>query len=544
MKLACIRTILAISMLFSGFVVAHESPKELSVPGNSLDSGLSPLHHAVSTKNKQAQAYFDQGLKLVYAFNHEAALASFVRAIELDPHLAMAAWGMAYALGPNINQPMSEPAHKLAYGALQQAIVLKKYASASEGAYIDALSKRYSADPKADSTALNVAYKDAMADLSRRYPNDVDAAVLYAESVMDLHPWKLWKADGTPEEGTLEAIAALEKALKRQPNHIGANHYYVHAIEMSPYPEKALASARRLETLAPSAGHLVHMPAHIYIRTGDYLAAARSNIAAAHADERLIAAGGQSGYLTGYYGHNLHFLAVSYAYAGNAEQAIAAANKLADMVRPKLKEAPYLDSFYATPALIYTLFDRWDDILALPEAPFEAPVSTTLWHFARSIAYAGKGRNEDAQQERSKFIAAKSSTGEAEEYGNNRSRAVLEVALHYLDGRLALFAKDAPAAVLALREAADAEDKLSYDEPPNWYLSSGWMLGNALLQEGDAVGAEAAFRNDLKHNIASGRSLHGLQLALNEQGKPNQAEQARKQFVQAWRGADITLQTR
>jgi len=219
------RLAIVLSALFLyGYSAAHEVPKEASVPGNVLDAGLGPLHHPVSTRNKLAQAYFDQGLKLVYAFNHEAALASFVRAIELDPKLAMAAWGMAYALGPNINAPMSDSAHQLAYGSLQQAIALEGYASPRERAYIEALSKRYSSNPDADGTALNVAYKDAMADLARRYPDDVDAAVLYAESLMDLHPWKLWKPDGTPEEGTLEIVAVLEKALKRQPGHIGANH--------------------------------------------------------------------------------------------------------------------------------------------------------------------------------------------------------------------------------------------------------------------------------------------------------------------------------
>ncbi|HTD06968.1 hypothetical protein, partial [Undibacterium sp.] len=256
-----------------------------------------------------------------------------------------------------------------------------------------------------------------------------------------------------------------------------------------------------------------------------------------------IAAGGQSGYLLGYYGHNLHFLAVSYAYAGNSGKSIAAANKLADLVYPKLKEAPYLDAFYATPALIYTLFDRWDEVLALPEPPFEAPVSTSLWRFARAIAFAGKGRNDEAQQERGKFVAAVSATGASDEYGNNRMLAVLDVASHYLDGRLAMLAQDLSGAIQAFRQAADAEEKLSYDEPPNWYLSSGWMLGKALLQAGDAAAAEAAFRTDLKHNIASGRSLRGLQAALSAQGKSSQADEARRQFLHAWRDADSALPT-
>ena len=299
-----------------------------------LDPGLGPLHHPVSTRNRQAQAYFDQGMKLVFAFNHEAAIASFERAAQLDPNLAMAQWGIALALGPNINKPMDAQAHKAAYAALQKAIALAPKASATERAYIDALSKRYSADADADVGPLQVAYKNAMQQLVRSYPNDNDAAVLYAESLMDLNPWKFWAPDGKPADGTLELVGVLEQVLARQPNHIGANHYYIHAVEASPHPEKALAAAKQLETLAPSAGHLVHMPAHVYIRTGNYLEAARANVAAIKADERLAKSGAESFYLIAYYGHNLHFLAISSAFAGNSRDAIAAAKKLHEVGRP------------------------------------------------------------------------------------------------------------------------------------------------------------------------------------------------------------------
>jgi tetratricopeptide (TPR) repeat protein len=297
---------------------AHDNAAAASPPQVALDPGLGPLHHPASTRNPQAQAYFDQGLKLVFAFNHEAAIQSFERAAQLDPNLALAHWGIALALGPNINSPMNAEAHKAAYAALQKAIALAPSASAADRAYIDALSRRYSANPDADVMALQVAYKDAMKALVRRYPNDNDAAVLYAESLMDLNPWKFWAPDGTPADGTLEIVALLERVLARQPTHIGANHYYIHAVEASPHPEKALPSARRLATLAPSAGHLVHMPAHTYIRTGNYIEAAQSNVAAARADERLAEAGVKSFYLIGYYGHNLHFLAISSAFAGNS----------------------------------------------------------------------------------------------------------------------------------------------------------------------------------------------------------------------------------
>ena len=520
---------------------AHESAAGGIDPGRAIDPGLGPLQHKVSTRDAQAQAFFDQGLKLVYAFNHEGAVAAFSRAAELDPNLAMAHWGVALALGPNYNLPMSPEAHKAAHASLRKAVALKDKATVGEQAYIDALGQRYSADPTADVATLNAAYAEAMGALAKRFADDVDAQVLYAESLMNLRPWQLFSADGSPADGTDTIIATLEAALRRQPNHIGANHYYIHAVEMSPQPERALDSARRLETLAPSAGHLVHMPAHIYIRTGCYLDAARVNEKAAAADERLRAVGVKSLYSVGYYGHNLHFLAVSYALAGNAAKSIAAARQLADVVQPQLKDIPFLDLFYATPAPVLVLFERWDDVLALPEPPFEAPTTGALWRFARTLALAAKGRLADARVEREKFVQAIATLPPTLEFGTNAAPAVMAVALPYLDGRLALLGGDKAAAVKALRAAAAAEDKLAYDEPPAWYLGSNLMLSWALLNSGDAAGAEGAFRTELKRNIGSGRALFGLQAALKAQGNDRLALRAQRQFQQAWIGADTPL---
>ena len=419
--------------LFVAFVAhAHDTAPS---PMAGIDPGLGPLHHPVSTRNAQAQAYFDQGLKLVFAFNHEAAIKSFERAFELDPDLAMAQWGIALALGPNINQPMNATAHKAAYAALQKAIALKPHASSAERAYIDALATRYSADPEAAVGPLSEAYRDAMKRLVARYPQDNDAAVLYAESLMDLNPWKFWTPDGKPADGTLEIVAVLERVLARQPTHIGANHYYIHAVEASPHPEQALAAAKRLETLAPSAGHLVHMPAHVYIRTGDYLEAAHANVVAAAADERLAKSGVESMYLVGYYGHNLHFLAISNAFVGDSAQAIAAARKLYDVQSPRIKEVPFVDGFLFTPALLLVQFGRWDDVLALPEPAFEAPISGALWHFARALALSGKGRLNDAQAERARFLEAAGALGKSIEYGNNNAPAIMAVAPRLPAGR-------------------------------------------------------------------------------------------------------------
>ncbi|MGE5087975.1 MAG: hypothetical protein ACM3QY_02525, partial [Candidatus Levyibacteriota bacterium] len=506
-----------------------------------LDPGLGLLRHPVSTRNAQAQAYFDQGLKLVFAFNHEAAIRSFERAFELDPKLAMAQWGIALALGPNINMPMELPAHKRAYAALQKAIALEPYASPAERDYIGALSKRYSADPDADLGPLQAAYAKAMKVVVRRQPRDDDAAVLYAESLMDLDPWKYWSADGTPAPGTEEIITVLQRVLKRNPDHIGANHYYIHAVEASPHPEWALASARRLAVLAPSAGHLVHMPAHIYIRTGNYLRAAAANVAAVEADERRVAKGEQSFYLVVYYGHNLHFLAVADAFAGRSHGAIAAASKLYDIEAPRLKEVPEVDGFLMAKELVLVEFARWDEILALPEPAFEAPMTGAMWHFARTLALAAKGRAAESKAEAVKFAQAAATLTRTMGYGNNDAAGIAAVAAPYLDGRLALMRGDTAAAIASLRKAVAAEDALAYDEPPGWYLPSREPLGAALLRARDYSAAEQVFRDELVRHPASGRALFGLHAALVGEGRAKEAAAVERRFRHAWRGADTQL---
>jgi tetratricopeptide (TPR) repeat protein len=520
---------------------AHDAPAAAGGSPQALDAGLSRLHHPVSTRNRQAQAYFDQGMRLVFAFNHDAAIKSFQRAAELDPDLAMAHWGIALALGPNINLPMDPAAHKAAYAELQKAIVLKPKASPVEREYIDALSTRYSANAEADLAPLQVAYKDAMKQLARRHPRDTDTSVLYAESLMDLHPWKLWAPNGTPAEGTLELVRVLEYAQTQQPDHIGALHYYLHAIEASPHPEKAVAAAKRLESLAPSAGHLVHMPAHIYIRTGNYIDAVRVNEAAVRADERLATSGAKSFYLVAYYGHNLHFLAICNAIAGNFAQAMAAANKLYAHASPMIKEIPPLDGFLYTPALVLAKFERWDDILALPEPAFEAPISGTVWRLARTLALAGKGRLVDAAAERAKFIEATNSLPKTLELGNNNAGALVAIARPYLDGRIALMRGNFAEAIRYLREAVAAEDALAYDEPTPWYLPSREALGAALLRAGDFTAAEKTFRDDLVRNPESGRSLFGLHAALAAEGRGDEAAKVKARFERAWRAADVKL---
>jgi tetratricopeptide (TPR) repeat protein len=530
-----------IPLAIGGYVgMASATPMQMGVTGATLDPGLGTLHHAVSTRSKQAQRFFDQGLTLNYGLNHEAAVQSYQRALELDPNLAMAYWGIAHALGPDINNPMTREHRLMAITAIGKAMALEAHANRQERDYIEALRTRYTAEEPADRTPLDIAFRDAMASLHARYPEDNDAAVLYAESLMMLHAWKWWRPDGSPEEGTREAVAALQHVLQVHPDHVGANHYYVHAVEMSPDPALGLPAAHRLEKLAPSAGHLVHMPAHIYLRTGEYLDAARVNESASHADDHVHAMGDKSDYLPYYHGHNLHFLAVSYAYAGVSGKSISAAERLLAMSLPNLRDQPAIADYYCSNAAqIYVLFDRWDDVLRMSEPPADAPLSRAMYHFARALAFGGTGRPAQAQKERSIFAATTGTMAPTDLYGLNPAPLVMAVALPYLDGRLALMANDLGKATADFRLAAAAEEKLAYNEPPDWYLASNWMLGKALLKLGNAAGAEAAFRADLRRNVAHGRSLYGLAVALRKQGKLAEADATQKNFEHAWRAADI-----
>src|SRR5438067_4926287 len=392
--------IILFAFLASAVSIANASDKDKHAP--VLMAGLGEVHHPVSTKNIQAQQFFDQGLKLVFGFNHDEARRSFQRAAELDPKLAMAWWGVALTLGPNYNLPVDLEREKAGYEAAQRAVALQANASEPEKAYIDAVAVRYSNDPKADLSALDVAYKEAMGKLSARYPDDLDAATLYAESAMNLHPWHLWSADGKPNVGTEEIVSVLESVLKRNPDHLGANHYYIHAIEASPHPERALASAARLEKLAPAAGHLVHMPAHIYARVGDHFASAHCNEVAAKADQKFLAGTRQGGvYPLMYYSHNLHFLAYAACMNGNFAQAKAAAARLVANVAPAVKEMPMLEGFLPTPILVLVAFERWNDILKLPAPASSLLITTAVWRFARGVAHAKLGKPDLAAREQS-----------------------------------------------------------------------------------------------------------------------------------------------
>ncbi len=505
-----------------------------------LVDGLGPVHHPVSTADAIAQKYFDQGLAYIYGFNHDAAVRSFDEALAHDPNLAMAHWGRAVALGPNINLPeIDAAAAKSAYEASRKALELSASATESERAYIDAVSKRYSADPKADLRALAVIYANAMKQVARKFPTDLDAATIYAESMMNLRPWRLWTKDGKPEEGTDEIVATLEWVLARNPNHLGANHYYIHAVEASLQPERAMPSAQRLPKLSPASGHLVHMPAHIYIRTGDYPSAIAANAAAARVDEHFISCCGPRGfYPTIYYSHNLHFLAVSAAMIGRSKEASDAAQKLAANIDPAVDAIPPVEPFASVPLLIAVRQAQWADILKAPQPRESRLFSRAIYHFARGMAHASTGSAGPALDERNKFLdlAAKAPNLP---FGNNPSKQLLDIATHLLAGKIANARGDKATARAEFQSAIDAEDALVYEEPPSWPWPIRETLGAHLLLNNDPAAAEKVFRDDLARSPNNPRSLFGLSEALKAQGRNVEADPFRKQFDQAWSSADM-----
>jgi tetratricopeptide (TPR) repeat protein len=536
----------AVALLLMGLLATTgfgDHPMPASGKPAVLMTGLGDVHHAVSTRNPEAQRFFDQGLALMFAFNHYEAAKSFRRAAELDPHLAMAYWGVGLALGPNINADVNPEQEKMAFEAAQKALKLANEAPEPERAYISALTKRYSDDPKADLKKLAVAYKEAMGDVVRQWPDDLDAATLYAESAMDLRPWQFWSSDGKPAEGTEELVAVLESVLRRNPHHVGANHYYIHAVEASRQPERALASAERLKTLTPAAGHLVHMPSHIYMRTGDYAEAARCNERAVAVDRAYIQARAPTGiYPMMYFSHNMHFLAVAHAMQGRYGDALKAAQQLTAHVGPHIKDMAMLEGFVPTPILIRARFRRWDEIMKSPAPEPKQAMATAMWHFARGMAQAAAGNAADAEKEREALVAARKSLPEDAMFSpRNRADAVFPMPEGLLAAKIALAKGDKEKAVELLQAAVRAEDEINYMEPSDWYLPVRETLGGLLLANGDSVEAEKVFRADLARNARSGRSLFGLRESLRRQGKNYVADLIDAEFQAAWKNADTKL---
>jgi tetratricopeptide (TPR) repeat protein len=514
----------------------------------TMMTGLGDLHHPVSTKNPAAQGFFDQGLRLIYAFNHDEAARSFQKAAELDPKLAMAYWGVAEAVGPNYNDPASEDRFKQAHEAIQKAVELSGNASEAERGYIQALAKRFPADPKSDLHKAAGDYRDAMREVVKNNPDDLDAATLFAESAMNLHPWGLWHPDGTPEEGTQEIVDTLESVIKRDPNHLGALHYYIHTVEASNSPERALAAANRLASLAPAAGHIVHMPAHIYIRTGDYAAAVKTNEQAAAVDRAYIQRTGVQGiYPMMYYSHNLHFIAMCAAMTGDYTESNKAAEMLAAHVAPSVKEMPPLEGFMTIPLAVNVRFHKWDAILAMKQPAPEMQTVVGFWHFARGMALAGKGRVTEAEAEYKIVSDAEKATPPDAIFQmpiNNKTKDILKIAEDVLGAQIALAKKDNAAATTMLRDAVAVQDTLKYDEPQDWFFPVRESLGGVLLISGDAKSAEQVFREDLTKNPRNPRSLFGLHSALKAQQRDSDAWFVDQEFHKAWKGgaADLKIE--
>jgi tetratricopeptide (TPR) repeat protein len=514
--------------------------------GPLLD-GLGKHTHKVTTSSPLAQQYFNQGLALTYGFNHAEAIRAFKEAIRLDPDCAMAYWGVATALGPNINAAMDNAAAKEAYAVLQEAQKRMSRATEKEKAFISALAKRYTDKPVADRKPLDKAYAEAMKEVAKRFPDDVDALTLYAESVMNTMPWDYWtKKERAPKPGTLEVIAALERALALNPEHPGANHFYIHIVEASHFPERALSAAHRLPDVAPAAGHLVHMPAHIYIRVGKYHDAVLVNEKSIRADNDYLAQCRRQGYYPmAYVPHNHHFLWLAATMEGNSAKAMLGAEGTAGHVDKKIlgpAETGPLQHFTTIPTYAKVRFGKWDEILALPAPEKNLLYPTGVWRYARGMAFARKGKYNEAKAELARLAAIASDKQlEPVMVGLNAAVPVLKVAAEALAGELAYEQGDYATAIRHLEKAVEMEADFTYDEPPPFHYPVRQSLGAVLLAAGRPSEAEKVYREDLKQNPENGWSLFGLLQSLRAVGNTELAAEVESRFREAWKHADVIL---
>lgn len=538
---------LALALLISTGLTATSRAAE-KLPGPLLE-GLGDLHHPVTTASRPAQRYFDQGLRLVFSFNHKEAIRSFRSAALLDPDCAMAHWGVAFACGPHVNKPMDADDTAGAWAALQLAVANKAKASAKDQAYITALEKRYQAAHQENRLALDQAFANAMRDLARAYPDDLDAQVLFAESLMDTMPWDYWTRDRAPKPETTEILDALRFVMARNPDHPGANHFYIHAVEAGPAPESGLPAADRLARYAPAAGHLVHMPSHIYVRVGQYHDAVLANERAVKADQNYIKHCRALGFYPGaYYPHNLHFLWWAQFLEGRSRDSLRTANQTVAYAQDnscgpkKVLEAPRLRHL---PWLTLARFGRWDEVLAVKQPPATSDylVDRALWHFTRGLAFAA--RKDAAAAEREQLALAGIAAGEEVKKMSSPmfpAADTLAVPAAWLAGKVAGAKGDTREMTRQLEKAVAAEAAIPYMEPSFWPISARPALGAALLQSGDAGKAEQIFREDLQRWPRNGWGLLGLEQALRAQGKAAQADDVHRQFTAAWQHADVMLE--
>jgi len=529
--------------LLTGVVLGVPLPlaAQTSVP---LYDDLGGHHYAITTSVPTAQRYFDQGLRLYYAFNHAEAIRSFREAQRLDPDCAMCWWGEGLSWGPNINLPMDSASAVAAHAATRRAMELQGHASERERALIGALATRYAAVPPANRGHLDRAYAEAMGGVSREYPSDPEVSTLYAEALMDLRPWDYWTESGQPQPGIAVALERLESVMEVDPSHPGACHFFIHAVEKV-YPERAVPCAERLAFLMPGAGHLVHMPGHIYIRVGRYLDAVRANEHAVHADEAYIQdqQPGVGMYTAGYYPHNYDFLAFAAMMIGRSEMALSSSESVTRLLPQELFGAPgmdFLQHWTVRPLQMRVRFARWDEILATPAPRASFPHAVAIWHYARGRAYAALGDAERAERELEQVHTLgvdPSLDGLRMEF--NASRDLVALAESVLTGYVAAAEGRWDDAARALREAVRREDALLYGEPPEWSVPARQDLGAILLQAGRPLDAEQAFRDDLARFPENGWSLRGLSLALGEQGNHAEASRVEADFRRVWATADV-----
>jgi hypothetical protein len=530
---------------------AHAAAPAAAGPRTKLLGNLGTYHRVIKTASPEAQQFFDEGLALLYGFNHEESFKSFERAATLDPSSPMSHWGMSLALGTNINDVAPAERLKQGYVHLVEAQKRKSGGSPVEQGLVEALGQRYVDTPAGaspedvsrDQMEREKAYSKAMGELLKQFPDDLDVATLYAESLMNLRPWRLYKKDGTPEPGTDAIVAALEGVMQRNPEHPGANHYYIHAVEASKTPERATVSAGRLETLVPGAGHLVHMPAHIYIRTGQYTKSAKSNADAAAVDEKYFkATGADKGfYASMYYGHNLQFESAAAMFAGNLAQARDAARRTVKLAEPIADQMVMIEPFAAQELAVLVRFGQWAPILEVKAPPPTRTVQTAFYHWARGAALAGTGKAVEANAELATLKAAAAKIPRDAMVGAaNTAVDVIFVAVNDLTARVAEAKGDVPAALKAFTEAVAAEDHLGYNEPPDWLVPERERLGALLIKSKKFAEAETVFRADLAKNVGNPRSLYGLYRSLEGQRK-YAAQETKTAFTKAWAGADVSL---
>ncbi len=510
-----------------------------------LFENLGDHHFPISTKNERAQAFFDQGLRLTYAFNHAEAHRAFMEAARLDPGSAMSYWGQAYALGPNINDALPDDERKTkANEALRRAIELFNDATPKEKALINALRSRYSEDLSADLGSLNTAYMEVMKKVQNKFPDDADIQTLYAASVMNTMPWNYWDNDGNPMPNTMDARKALESAISINPNHPGAHHYYIHMVEL-PKPDLAVPSADRLGSLMPAAGHLVHMPSHIYIRVGRYKDAVESNQNAILADEDYISQCFSQGmYPLGYYPHNIHFLWSASSLLGASEMAIEAAKKTAEKVPlGELETLPFLQDFASTPMLAYTRFGKWNQILTIPYPGDKYKHLKLIWHYSRGIAFLRKDNLKEANEELFALETMLKDPGLEEVVANytNPSSEIAKVAHKVLAAEVSAYEGDLESSISLLKEAVGLEDKLIYSEPSPWHIPTRQTLGYYLMKDEQFEAAEQVYREDLEKIRQNGWSLMGLHNSLQAQDKADEAAEIKVEFEKAWEHADIKI---